>query len=167
MVAKLDAKERLDELKGQKLSYLCRSCDLFDIGFGKSHERELLSGKKITTASYAIHVQCPFRITNQNNVIMSYDDMFVPLDDSIGTVDVGLKNTTLLDSKLRAFFSQYPNEYVLDVALGDYGDLTIFMSNICISLVVTRFDKDEAWRFFKPGSEEEHLVTTGRNFNFE
>lgn len=160
----LDVEKIFEVLKGKKLQYICRSCELVDMGFGALYERENHRGRKVTVATYTLHLFGPFRITNLTGTIVGSADLFIPSDNSNRVVDLDIKNSTMFDLRLEENKKLLKDEYVTDVTINDYGDIFIKLSNICISVFVAYSTDDESWRFFETGVNKEHLVRTGKKF---
>lgn len=164
-----DVKKYLDVLVNQKIQYVRRSCDLVDIGFGDLITRKDLKGKEITTARYALHLQCPFRITNANanEIITGSDDLLSSNFNEYEIADLNLKGTSVFDCKVDKLNDEFNNEYVKSISVNEYGDLSICLSNISISTFCVDGSEYESWRFFEVNKGRTHLVKNGTGFELE
>lgn len=148
-------------LKNKKLQYIKRSCDLIQIGFGDLIKIKTRKGEEHFIARYSLHIQCPFRITAKEKLILGYNDLFVSSNNITEAVDLNINSGTIFDLRLRENEYMFSNEYVVDVSINKLGDLTILLSNICLSVFVDSSTEYEQWRFFEARTNNEHIIATG------
>ena len=156
-----------ENIIGERLQYICRTCDLLDIGFGDLVYKSNARGEEITVPTYALHVQCPFRITNANGIIIGSDDLFISLSEKKNDVDLSQKNVCILDCRLACYEHLIKNEIVNKVEINKHGDLNIYLSSCVISVFATSSTETESWRFFKTGKKGWHLVKNGIFFEIQ
>ena len=161
-----DVKSFVDILIGKKLQYICRSCDMIDIGFGDLHKKKDNKNKERIVTAYSLHLFCPFRITDTTGVILGSQDLFISSESNESVVDLGVKNSTLFDIKLEDVKEQLKNEYVKDINVNEYGDISIALFNHTISIFVDGATDFESWRFLKPNVNKPHLIKIGNKFEF-
>lgn len=148
-------------LLNKKLQYIGRTCELVWFGFGNLVERTDSKGRVNLVASYALHLQCPFRVADDNGILVGYNDLFVSSEDICAAVDLDERDCTMFDKKVDNLKQLIENEYVKDVSVNKYGDLSVQLSNLTLNVFVANSIGEEAWRFFKL-SDEYHIVVEGR-----
>lgn len=153
-------KNDLEMLKGKKLSYIGRSCELIQIGFGEMRTEISLTQKKKRISQYALHIQCPFRITKNDKILFGYSDLFISSDDLNPIVDLDKQNSTKFDFKANENNLNLMNQTVLDVKVTQFGDIIITLDDIIISTFICETSGGEAWRFFETRKNKEHIVAT-------
>lgn len=162
----LNAVEMCKKLNGQKMQYIGRCLDLVWIGFGDLFERKS-RGRTEKVARYSLHIQCPFRVENKNNIFVGSHDLFIPASAEDTVVDLNKRESTMFDSKINLFNEKFNNETIANIELSGCGDLKIYLTNINITVFVDSSDDTEAWRLFRTNSEDEHLVVYGSGICFE
>lgn len=166
MIDYLSAMKLCAELKGKKIQYIIRSLNLVDIGFGSLFERVSISGKPYTVASFALHIQCPFRLIYQNRIIAGSEDMYICSCDEDAT-DLNVNKNSLFDHKIHEIQESFKDEYVTDIKVNVFGDLEIICSNLSIFVFVSSSADCEAWRFFEVDKNTRHLVISGNKFELQ
>ncbi len=86
-----DFNTTLNNLIDKRLQYICRSCDLVDFGFGEVFQRKDYKGKERNCTEYALHVQCAFRISEEKNLLLGQDDLFICINGEYGCTDLTKK----------------------------------------------------------------------------
>lgn len=163
---KLDEIEkRCSELKGKPLRGIVRTIDLIQMAFGDLIERENLYGNKIKIGVLALHFTCPFRLISKNEILISSNDLYIPIDDRKQIVDLDKSNSSIFDVKSKDLLKQYSNEYVEDVIVSPWGDLIINFTHLTLHLFnISIYENDESWRYFKL-DEDNHLVMRGNSID--
>lgn len=162
-----EAIKSLNILIGKKVQSICRTCDLIDIGFGELVYKYNARGKEIVVPTYALHLQCPFRISNANGIITGSDDLFVSSSEIENAVDLSKKNVCVLDYQLARNESIIKNGIVNNIEISKYGDLNIYLSDYVISIFPASSTDGESWRFFRTGKEDKHLIRKGKSFEIQ
>lgn len=159
----------IEILVGQKVNSIGRTAAMCWISFGNIVEIEGHKGKR-KVGKFALHLQCPWRIIDGANILLSSTDMFEPCSDykEDGDFDWDIQGNNLFDEKARIMFTEDKNIRVQEVKFSGYYDLTIIFSNqLILECFVDRSLKEECWRFFQPGSDKVHLIITGQGIEFE
>jgi len=152
---------KMKDLLDKKLQYICRSCDLIDIGFGDLVKKTRKDGKDVIVPSYAIHIQSPFRVTDKNGIIVGSDDLYFSIENTLEE-DILQKETTLFDQRVKNLLSIYDNEIVKGIFINNTLDVKIELTNITIEIFSTSTNDGEMWRYLQPYCDDtEHLVATG------
>jgi hypothetical protein len=145
---------------------MARAAAMRTIQFGAV--RDYKSG---CVGEYALHIQCPWRLENYTGIITGSDDLYRPFDENKELNDDfdWEHDDNLQDHLLRQLLNGYDertrqivNSTSLLVVGAVEADLT---GGFCLKLsggyrlvVFPTGTRDEAWRIFRPGSEEEHFV---------
>lgn len=161
-----DARFCLQEIVGKKLLYIDRCCELVNIGFGDLIERENRNNEIYFVGSSVFHVLSPFRIMQNNSIILGSSDLYISNSQNNLNVDLGKTDSCRLDSILNKQKNFLKNEYVESININEFGDLVIDLQNLTISIFNTNSNDDEAWRFFHPNTEKQHLVVYGDSIKF-
>lgn len=151
--------QRLRFLVGESFSGVGRAATLGVLSFGSEvsvtnhRTRELMINSK-----YAVHVQCPFRVSRSGFVLLGSDDM----SRAAKSTDEGLEIIgpwTAFDVAARALDTrlQEARVSVVGVDLRPPGDLRIEIeADIAVEIFPASGSAVEAWRFLERGGE--HLV---------
>lgn len=159
--------EKLLCIKGEPFKYVGRAGNLAWLGFGKDVISKNYKGEKRKIARYALHIQCPFRVSCKGEKKIGSGDMYEPNSATEWTEDfvwdeLGAnlydENALLLMKEL-----SYDNVTVTKINSNEMGDLQIYLSNHWIVEVFTNGSSNsEEWRFFETGIKNEHFVITGK-----
>ena len=154
-------------INGQKLQYINRTCDMVCIGFGDIFSRKNARGQFVNCASYALHLQCPFRIIKHDRVVVGSDDLFLSLSPENEAVDLSTKDSTQFDYKIKKLFQINNDIYVCKSKVTAIGDVELSCNLFDIQVLNVNSNGDESWRFFRVNSQERHLVATGLGIDLE
>lgn len=158
----------IEILIGQTVNSIGRAADMCWISFGDLVEIENHRGKR-KVGKFALHLECPWRITDGSKILLSSIDMFEPSSNYKENEDFkwDIQGNNLFDEKTKSMFLEDENIIVQDVKLSSYYDVTIIFSNqLIFECFVNCSSKGECWRFFQPGSDKEHLIITGQGIDF-
>lgn len=138
--------ENIKCLKGNKLIDIGRSADLLWMVFEDEKE-----------AKYSLHVQCPWRIYQEQRIIASNNDIYVlnPEFDNNEDVEWDTIGANLFDRFIKKGLMK--GLLVENILLSEMNDLTIKFSKRISFENFVNTDREECWRFFKKGWNE-HLV---------
>jgi hypothetical protein len=163
--------EELKKIIGLPLKKAGRACDLTWFGFGELIKKNDKRHGASEVAEYALHVQCAWRLTDFEKILVASTDMYIP-NSKIKynhDFDWDVQGANRVDEQLEALFSRLKTELtVKNVTVNKFGDIKIFLSdNILLEAFLDSSTDDEAWRFFRRGVDTEHLVATGIGFDWE
>ncbi|MDE5054037.1 hypothetical protein NDK25_17520, partial [Niallia taxi] len=102
-------KSQLVRLVGLKFQYAGRTSNLFWLGIGdlvKINRR----GRIEETAEYALHIQCSWRITLGNKIIVASRDFYSPnsqWDEKNEDFDWDIKGNNRFDERINTFIKDY------------------------------------------------------------
>jgi hypothetical protein len=155
------------DLAGLELTIARLAADMRVFGFGPVVPHPNGRG---TIATYALHVQCAWRITQDDRIVTGDGDLYNYVGpgqepDGWEPSQGGSIQTAQLDAMLglrhgaeMAF--HYSSGIVVNWAYADRrrGDITIKLSSGHMLSVFPNQQQGEHWRLFKPGSDQEHRV---------
>lgn len=164
--------EELKKLIGLPFRKAGRACDLTWFGFGELIKKEdKRHGGALEVTEYALHVQCAWRLTDFEKILVASTDMYMPNSEIKYNHDFDwdVQGANRVDEQLEALFSRLRTELTVNnVTVNKFGDIKIFLSeNILLEAFLDSSTEDEAWRFFRSGVDAEHLVATGIGFSWE
>lgn len=140
-----------DTLIGRCLVKTIRVCNLIGLIFTPLRNRE-------DTNMPFIHIQCWMRITKENKVLVSSEEMYFALDMQNKDFHYDT-DESLFDEKMSQFVEGHKTTPVVDVEACENGDLLFRLSDGCmIQVIASSTDaEDELWRFAL-NSETPHLI---------
>ncbi|UPA30836.1 hypothetical protein L0P85_01470 [Terrisporobacter glycolicus] len=124
-----------------------RCSDMIWISFGKELLIMNYKNQEVKKSEYEFHIQCPFRISKNNKVILGNYDIYTLLDDSISD-DWDVIGSNRYDKILNEILLPMLPLKVNKVNYSKIGDIEILLEdNIVINIFVNSSDLDEEWRF--------------------
>ena len=138
--------ERL--LPNQRITAIGKAADMMWLAMGKDYEwYDELKKMYKKRSEYALHLQCSWRITREDEIIVASADFYVEYNDK-----------TLFDLKipeLNKYLAE--NEVIVtDVETDVFGDLRVITNtNMILEVFVHSSYKREFWRLLTP---DEHIV---------
>jgi len=166
----------------QKLNQISRAGYMLTLGFGEliknnaayKNEDGTFEIKKIYTPKYALHIDCPFRITCGDNILITKNDIFIANSELRKKTDFNEDNfdfdnvgDSSFDEKINKYFADSSIEFfVHKIEVNKFGDLKIFLTdNFCIEAIIDSSENEECWRFFEAGNANKpHTVVFGNGF---
>jgi hypothetical protein len=158
-----EIKSNLQKLIGLKLSRTSLAADMRVLQFGKSHSR----GRGGVVGEYALHIQCPWRLEDKAGIITGNGDLYDPYerkdeaDESFDWENGGSLQDGVLRELLQGFdesTGQIVNAtnllVVEDVHADSAGGFCLVLSGGYRFFVFPSGTRTEAWRFFKPSTDE-------------
>lgn len=156
----------IEKLVNSNLVKLGRAADLLWLSFGKPVTITTDTGTREVN-EYALHVQCPWRFTKDNSVILGARDIYDPLDPALDLDSDWNWDEFDRDISKQSVFeanSQTINENLLPLIVNgivqnDNGDLRIeFTKNVVFEVFITGLRKYEYWRFIDFNTHEHYVV---------
>lgn len=167
-------RSQIGKLIGLNLRYAGRASNLFWLGFG-----EMISvtrrGKTEELAEYALDIQCSWRITKDNKILVGSRDFYSPrtgLDDENEYFEWDVQGNNRFDERIE-FFVEGINEHTIveRVDSDEVGGLKIFLSQgyLVEGFPDTSEDDEysEFWRLFNRKEDSPHFVVTGKGIENE
>jgi hypothetical protein len=135
------------------------------IHFGQETTVTSSSGGTKTVGSWAIHIQCPWRIVNQHGIFTGSGDLWEPPvlgDDGRDELFDANKDTRRFDVQIKRFLSDAQGALVKKIAVDVSGGFRLFLERSYVIEVFPICSQEiECWRLFQPASSENHFVVTG------
>jgi hypothetical protein len=161
----------MSALAGLPLWALGRAADLAWFEFGERRTVRTHLGNEKQVGDYALHIQCPWRITRGDKIITGRGDIFcTPEESDLPTPeDFDWQTGNRFDRIVVELFEQRSGQFTVhSVQVGEAGSLAIVLDD-GYKLEVFPHDSEsgEHWRFFKPYSDEPPLVFSGAGLNRE
>lgn len=157
----------LGKIKGLKLQYAGRASNLFWLGFGEMVQM-IRRGQIEETAEYALHIQCSWRITFDNKIVIAARDFYSPNSKWNGHIedfDWDIQGNNRFDERIQSFINDNEQIIVEEIAVDDFGGFTVILSNgykLEIFPDSSEDDEDgEHWRFFNSKEKSPHFVVSG------
>ncbi len=159
-------KKELSVLIGLPVVEAGRAVDLEWFSFGKLLEVIDTKGKKKLVSEYAIHIQCAWRITGPNGIIVASHDKYCPKDGWVGNdedFDWDKHGENRCDQRIDKFFKKNKTLVVKSVEADDYGSFRlIFKGGFSLEVFPDNSDAEEYWRLFQPYKKLPHFAVKGR-----
>ncbi len=135
-----------------------RVADLVWFKFGDSMQPE-------PVASYALHLQCPWRITYEQKIIVGSADMYRPRSDYEEDIDLfewDIVGTNALDEKVNLHFHLNKLQWEVERILTDHygGFMICFLNGYQLEAFTHETSDAELWRLLMR-REEQHFVVNG------
>ena len=157
----------LGKIKDLKLQYAGRSSDLFWLGFGEIVQI-IRRGKTEETAEYVLHLQCSWRITLDNKIVVASDDFYSPnskWDELNEDFDWDIQGNNRFDERIKTFLNDNGRLMVERIEADDVGGFVAILSNGYNLEVFPDSSEDdgdsENWRFFNRKENSPHFVVSG------
>ena len=158
-------------LVGLPLWAVGRASDLAWFQFGSRKTVRGWKGDEREVGDYALHVQCAWRITMQDKIVTGRGDIFcTPTETSEPTApDFDWEKGNRFDRVVRELFQDGLHQFLVQsVRVGTAGSLSIALEgDYKLELFPHDSETEEHWRFFRPYSEEPHLVFSGKGLRTE
>lgn len=157
----------LGKIKDLKLQYAGRASNLFWLGFGEMVQI-IRRGQTEETAEYVLHIQCSWRITLENKIVIASRDFYSPnskWDDLNEDFDWDIQGNNRFDERIQSFFNDNEQLIVEEIEADDFGGFAAILSNgykLDTFPDSSEDDEDsEHWRFFNPKEKSPHFVVSG------
>lgn len=158
-------------LKDQKLQRFGRASNMVWLHFGKTYETTNKLNMKVQKSEYALHVQCPWRIINNNS-----GEIFVGSNDIYEQSGIANKNknadwetqgNSLFDEKVSELCVTESDFRVSKVRISRTRDLTItFSNNYQFQCFANSSSDVEYWRFISR-NQSRNFVAYESGFKME
>jgi hypothetical protein len=163
--------QSLASLVGLPMWVARRAADMEMFQFGDRQLTRNRRGEPAEVGQYALHVQCTWRLLDARGIIAASQDCFYPAGDPDNKPPdfEWDKAVNRRDERMAAFFATCGNAFpvVQRVEADRLGSLRVVMSGeVTLEVFPDNSLEEEHWRFFRPASDEKHLVVTGRGLDF-
>jgi hypothetical protein len=155
----------IKKIIGCNFHKISRAVDMMCLGIGNEIDFVNNKGENVKRPQYAIHFQCPWRLYNENGIILGSYDIYEPFNKDIGDdweYDLHRRpenESSVFDVTLNKIITELGKCEVTDCSLTKMNDLHIsFTNDWHLDTFITSSEKvEEFWRFieFETG---EHTV---------
>ncbi|MDX8036214.1 hypothetical protein SK803_38970 [Lentzea sp. BCCO 10_0856] len=157
------ARRSTAELIGERWLHIGRACDLVWLGFGPYREVTDHRGGTREIGEYALHLQCPWRVTCGDRLVTRSSHIYVPGPDwtGDGDFDWDVRGANRFDVRAGELTAHLAGERIVvtSVEVTERGDLTVALSDgLRIEALRAGSVRDESWRFFRPHRDDDHVV---------
>jgi hypothetical protein len=161
-ISKAEIDRAMRVLVGKALWKCTRAGDMACFDFGALRTVPAFGGGTKEAGEYALHVQCPWRITQEGRFIVGSGDLHYPANHESGR-EIPAKfdcdrDPNLRDKLLSQMFEKQQTLVVREVCAAAAGAVNILLTD-GIALDIFPHDSDgEWWRLFEPGENTRHFV---------
>jgi hypothetical protein len=143
-----DANAAVGRLIGLPWTGLGRATDLVWCLFGDTVSWRNYKGEVTERSEFALHLQCPFRIILDDELVLGSLDLYEPLKSEQPTLPAQTDNsTTLFDLRVEELSIGNTLSRVISATVGRPGDITLILdSGLKLEAFITSTAGDEAWR---------------------
>lgn len=156
---------QVGKLVGLRLQYAGRTSNLFWLGIGDK-VGIIRRCRTEETAEYSLQIQCSWRITFGNKIIVASRDYYSPhseWDGEYESFDWDIPGNNRFDERIKAFIDN--NVKVLQINSDEFGGLNVVLSGGYKLEVFPDSSEDdeqsEHWRFFNRKENSPHFIVTG------
>jgi hypothetical protein len=149
-----------------------RTVDLFSFQFGDRKPTHTFRGDEVKVGNHAINVQCAWRITKSEVVVVGAADVYFPPSSYPDNAEKKFdwkRERTRADEKLEALFENERRQFrVLQIQVGTAGSLHILMEDdLTLDIMPDESSDDEHWRLLVPIGGDFPLVISGNRLRGE
>ena len=155
-----------DVLIGLRLSIVRRAADMLVLHFG---DIRVLPAGDGSIGAYALHIQCPWRFDGPAGTVTGRDDLWEYAgpgkrppgwshEDGLSLQDQRWSRLFDRDEDTRSWVNTRDRFVVTGTEQTERGDIKLELSNRSTILVFPATTRSEAWRFFVPGGDSDHLI---------
>jgi hypothetical protein len=167
-----EIKKRLNCLVGLPLFKMGRSGNLIWMSFGNGFKFTDKNGKEKLIGEYALNIQCCWRMTKNNRIIVAYRDIYYPSKLWTGNEDLfnwDVQGMNRCDELIKEIIpNNKTNEtiYVKSIEADDIGGFKIvFTGDYLVDVFPDNSIETEFWRFFSKLDSEKHFVVSTRGID--
>ncbi|AYE53337.1 hypothetical protein OEA_26940 (plasmid) [Priestia megaterium NCT-2] len=169
-----EIKLQLESLVGSKLTNIGRASNLFWLELGERLS-VVRRGRTIELSKYALNIQCSWRITRGNKIVVASRD-FYSLSSDWNEIkedfDWDVQGNNKFDEKVEYLVKSIKEPLTVEkIDSDEIGGLKVFLSKDFTLNVFPDSSEDdeysEFWRFFTRGKDSFHFVVTGNGIEKE
>ena len=143
-----------------------RAADLQWFQFGQRRSVKGFRGDTKVVGDYALHVQCAWHVTRNDEIIVGSRDLYYPPDETTDEPsDFDWEHSpNRRDTRIAELFNNETRKFfVRQVQVRDAGSFAVVLDE---GYVLDVFPHDslpgEHWRLFRPSTDDPHFVMTGK-----
>ena len=163
----------LKTLRGLPMWESGRTVDLQSFQFGPIRKVSDRHGEIRMVGTYALHVQCAWRITHGDEIVVASRDRFYPAGDpyqEVENFEWDRPGVNRCDERIfNMFQSRSESPFIVKNIIADnFGGFDLlFDSEHTLTVFPDDSLEGEFWRFFEPFSNKEHFIITGKGIQIE
>ena len=151
-------------LMGKQLWGWGRAADLISFQIGQ--ERAVIDhrGQPKTVGEFALHIQCPWRITSNGKLLVGRGDLYYPSDGSVSRQDFNwdVVGANRCDVILDRLFDERGPLVIQKFELQSAAVLQVVLTHaICVEVFPDASADQEHWRLFEPYTGKPHTIAKG------
>ena len=167
---KLEIRRAIMQLEGLPLASIRRIADMLVLHFGTMRtssrvDLPSLQNKPLgSCGDIALHVQCPWRIENDIEIITGRSDLWKPLRSQEHTLDTNWdheRDGNLQDEQIQRFEAIQRTHHVENVCILTNGSISLDFDTGYRLIVFPSGSVGEDWRIFRSDTDRPHLVVSG------
>lgn len=161
-VANSQIERALGGVVGAPLWGSARAADMEMFAFGEQRESVDRHGNASVRGEFALHVQCAWHLERNDELVVASRDLHEPSDQSRGgDSDHEPDSGNLRDSRIASFFQEVTPRVATVSAMWP-GSISLMLDAGCVLRLFPDRTSDgvEHFRFFRPGTDEPHLIVT-------
>ncbi|MEW9078550.1 hypothetical protein [Terrisporobacter glycolicus] len=144
-------------LENNVMEGMGRCSDMIWISFGKELLVRNYRNEEVKKSEYALHIQCPFRISKNNKILLSNYDIYTSIEGSIKD-DWDVIGNNRYDKIVEDLLIPMLPLKVNKVNFSKIGDIEILLKdNIVINIFVNSSEIAEEWRFINNNTGEHYV----------
>lgn len=159
------------EIRGETVGRIGRAGNMMWLEIGPVCRVTNFRGDEVEKSKYALHVQAPWRIVNENEkIIFAFSDFYMPRGKVEWTEDFewDVQGANLFDEKAESWLKEVEEACIKKIEMDSLGDLKISFSNgDRLEIFIDSSTDIESWRLFKSDSNKKHLVVSAMGMEFD
>lgn len=144
-------------LEKSSMEGIGRCSDMIWISFGKKIFTVNHRNEEVQKSEYEFHIQCPFRIIRDNNILLSNYDIY-EVQQKASNEEWDVYGNNKYDKTVNEMLLPILPLKVIKVNSSKIGDIEILLEkNIVINIFVNSSDFVEEWRFINNNTGEHYV----------
>lgn len=157
-----EVERALQPLAGKRLWRCTRAASMACFDLGASRKVKAFVGGAKDVGEFALHVQCPWRITHEDRIVVASEDVYYPAGHRSGDqlpAEFDWEHVSnLRDKRLSELFERNESLIVEQMQVGSAGAVSICLSGGFVMEIFPVDANVESWRLFEPGENKRHFV---------
>jgi hypothetical protein len=161
-VMKAEIDRAMQVLVGKAVWRCTRAADMACFDFGTRRTVAALRSGTKEVGQYALHVQCPWRITQEERIVVGSQDLYYPAHYQTGQEIPAEfdwdRVPNLRDKLLSELFEKQESLVVREIYVALAGRVGMLLSDGLVFDILPTDSHVERWRLFEPGQNKRHFV---------
>jgi hypothetical protein len=160
MKAEID--RAMQALVGKAVWRYTRAADMACFDFGTRRTVPALRNGTKEVGKFALHVQCPWRITQEDRIVVGSQDLYYPAHFQTGQEIPAEfdwdREPNLRDKLLSELFEKQEPLVDSEIHVASAGRVCILLTDGLVFDILPTDSHVEWWRLFEPGQNKRHFV---------